>query len=93
MTATPAQVANDLVLQAQYMGKRDGDVASACRDCAKLIRAYLGGQPVDGRTYYGVMTRLKAQHDRYRNRLDSQIGKSLDRGLEALRTLRAGAGQ
>lgn len=93
MTATPAQVANDLILQAQYMGKRDGDLGAACRDCAKLIRTYVAGQPVDGRSYYGVLRRLETQKDRYRHQLGSQIGKSLDRGIETLRTLRAGAAQ
>jgi len=89
MTATPAQVANDLALQAQYFAKRDGDVASACRDCARLIRAFIAGERVDGRTYSGVHTRMMNMDRRYTG--ETQIAKSVSRGLSTLQLLHSEA--
>lgn len=87
MTATPAQVANDLVLQAEYVAKRDAQAASACRDCARMIRAFLAGEKVDRLDHGDVHLRLTHQLDRFRNRHDTQIGKSLRRGLATLQLL------
>ena len=85
MTAFPAQIANDLALQAQYFAKRDDDVSRACRDCARLIRAYLAGEPVDGRTYSGVDARMSRMNSRYTG--ETQISRSIDRGLRTLQIL------
>lgn len=90
MTATPAEVANDLDAQAAYFRKSDEDVSRLCRACAGLIRDYLAGRAVDGRTFYGVHRRLC---DRTIGRdCETQIGKSLARGRQTLEALRAGAG-
>lgn len=85
MSATPAQVANDLALQARDVAKRDADVARACRDCARLIRAYLAGERVDGRTYSGVHQRMLNMDSRYTS--ETQIAKSVSRGLSTLQLL------
>lgn len=87
MTATPAQVANDLMIQAQYFAKSDAQVSQACRDCARLIRAFLAGEKVDGRTYCGVETRMCAMWQRYAKAPGTQIGKSVFRGLNTLQEL------
>ena len=84
MMATPAQVVNDLALQANYLAKRDHDIAQLCRDSARVIRAMIAGQPVDGRTLRGVMTRLQGYNSRPRAEVPSQIDKSLERALKTL---------
>lgn len=85
MTATPAQVANDLAAQTRYYDRRDDDLARACRDCARLIRAFIAGEKVDGRTYTGVHTRMLTMNGRYVG--DTPISKSVNRGLTTLQTL------
>jgi hypothetical protein len=87
MTATPAEVANDLEAQARFFVKRDDDVSRLCREAARLIRQMLAGERVDGRTWAGVHRRL---YDRKMGRdQTTQIGKSLSRGLGTLVALRA----
>lgn len=83
--ATHAQIANDLAAQAAFWDRRDDDIARLCRDCARLIRAMLDGQTLDGRTYHGVHRRLLSG---YQNRTEAAIGRSLSRGLDALQELR-----
>lgn len=60
--ATPAQVANDMDAHAAYWAKRghrtDRHIERACRDAARVIRAHLDGEPVDGRTWGGLHRRL-----------------------------------
>lgn len=88
MSATPAQVANDLAAQAKYWDRRDDHVSRACHQCARLIRAMLAGDPVDGRTYGGLHGRLLELEITWRWRNDTTIWNSLTRGrltLEALR--------
>jgi hypothetical protein len=87
MSASPSEVANDLDAQAVYIRKRDADLFHLCRDSARLIRQMLAGEKIDGRTWGGV-------HRRLCNRtigrdVESQIGKSLARGLATLTALRA----
>jgi len=87
VTATPAQVANDLVAQAKYWDRRDDHVSRACHQCARLIRAMLAGEAVDGRTYYGLHGRLLNLEITWRGR-NEPLENSLTRGrltLEALR--------
>lgn len=84
MTATPAQVANDLDAQAAFFAKREADLAAACRDCARAIRAMLNDGKIDGRTYGGVQQRMLNMDSRYRNRAETQIAKSISRGLSTL---------
>jgi hypothetical protein len=87
MTATPAEVANDLEAQAAFFVKRDDDVSRLCREAARLIRQMLAGEQIDGRTWGGVHRRLC---DRIIGRdVGTQIGKSLSRGLDTLTALRA----
>ncbi len=87
MSATPAQVANDLAAQAKYWDRRDDAVSRACRDCARVIRSLLAGNPVDGCTYHGLYGRLLNLEITWRGRNDA-LENSLTRGrltLEALR--------
>jgi hypothetical protein len=86
MTATPAQVANDLTAQAVYFARRDAHVERACRDAARMIRRHLLGEPVDGRSWGGLHRRLLDLTHRYRG---TAIGGSMERGLDTLFQLRA----
>ncbi|WP_297772708.1 hypothetical protein [uncultured Roseovarius sp.] len=56
--ATPAQIANDMAAHAAYWAKRDREIERVCRDAARVIRALMAGEPVDGRTYGGLHMRL-----------------------------------
>ncbi|MET4128387.1 hypothetical protein [Roseovarius sp. MBR-6] len=58
--ATPAQIANDMAAHAACWAKRDRNIGHLCRDLARVIRAYLAGEAVDGRTYYGIQRRCLA---------------------------------
>ena len=81
MMATPAQVANDLAVQADYFARRDDEIARLCRDSARLIRAMIAGQAVDERTYARVTFRLQGYNSRPRAAVPSQIDKSLWRAM------------
>jgi hypothetical protein len=65
--ATPAQIANDMAAHAAFWAKRDVDIERLCRDLARVIRAYLAGEAVDGRTYYGIQRRCLAREGRERD--------------------------
>jgi len=84
MSASPAQVANDLDAQAAFFAKREADLTQACRDCARAIRTMLNDGKIDGRTYGGVYQRMLNMDLRYRNRAETQISKSIRRGLWTL---------
>ncbi|WP_172430446.1 hypothetical protein [Mameliella alba] len=43
---------------ARFWAKRDRDIERACREAARMIRAYLDGEQVDGRSYGGLHRRL-----------------------------------
>lgn len=90
MTATPAQVANDLAAQATFFAKRDDGIVHLCRHSALLIRALIGGQAVDEGLYESVIFRLQRWNSRPRAAVPSQIDKSLDRALVTLTELKAG---
>ena len=90
MTATPAQVANDLAAQATFFAKRDDNIAGLCRDSLWLIRALTGRQAVDEGLYESVIFRLQRWNSRPRAAVPSQIDKSLDRALVTLTELKAG---
>lgn len=87
MTATPAQIANDLAAQAQFWQRRDDHAARACRDCSRLIRAMIAGEAVDGRTYHGLYGRLMNLETTWRSR-DDRLWNSLARGRLTLETLK-----
>lgn len=61
--ASPAEIANDMAAHATYWAKRDKRVFAACRDAERVIRAYLAGERVDGRTRAGVWRRLLQLED------------------------------
>lgn len=90
MTATPAQVANDLDAQAKYWRGRDRDIEEVCRDGAWLIRQMIAGAPVRG-TRTGLYKRLinmtgSAMQDR-----QPQIFTSLTRARLTIDELERGA--
>ena len=89
MPATPAEVANDLAAQGAFFLRRDEDVARACREAARLIRQHLAGEKVDGRTWYGHQDRMMRLDAMLSRQPDTQIAKSISRGLKTLRDLRA----
>lgn len=79
---SPAQVANDLAAQARFWEKRDRDIHALCTDAARVIRAYLAGERVDGRTRSGVYGRLLDRETRAGRGLigSEQLQASLTRG-------------
>ena len=88
--ASPAEIANDMAASAALWEHRDKRIARTCRDAARMIRAHLAGDPVDGRTWGGLHTRLldlsgKTPYG------DSRIQDSLGRALQTLYVLRAEA--
>lgn len=85
--ASPAEVANDMAAQAAFWARRDKDIARACDDAARVIRAFLAGERVDGRTYGGLRRRLL---DLSSGRRWAHYGiiSSLDRARKTLETLR-----
>ncbi|SDW75974.1 hypothetical protein SAMN04488041_103160 [Sulfitobacter pontiacus] len=88
--ATPAEIANDMAAHADYWQKRDRKTFETCNDAARVIRMFLGGQNVDGRTYYGLHRRLLDLTSRY------SAGRvagapNFDRALRILHQLRAEA--
>ncbi|MGR3822203.1 MAG: hypothetical protein ACU0A5_06490 [Salipiger marinus] len=56
--ATHAEIANDMAAQARYWQGRDLLVERACRDAAHMLRSFIEGKRVDGRTYGGLCRRL-----------------------------------
>lgn len=86
MTASHAQVANDLAAWAAFWAKRDDDVAWACRDCARAIRAMLAGEQIDGRTYFGLRRRLLNLEITWRTGSET-LWNSLTRGRQTLEAL------
>lgn len=58
--AHPAEIANDMAAHAVYWAKRDAEIARACRDAARIIRAFLNRERVDGRSWGGLHRRLLA---------------------------------
>lgn len=87
MTATPAQVANDLDAQANHFSRADVALAQTCRDAARAIRVMQDEGTIDGRTFGGLHARMLNMVSRYGNTSDSQIAKSLRRGLLTLQDM------
>ena len=87
MALNPYQVANDMVAQAQYFDRRDDDTAFVCRNCAWMIRKLQAGQAVERSLHAEVQRRYLEIAPVYRDPTQSQIGKSLDRGIGVLATL------
>jgi hypothetical protein len=89
MSATPAQVANDLDAQANYFGRRDEAIATACRDCARIIRAFIAAEQVAAQAYGDLRRHMLDLEIKFRNQTHSQIGKSICRGRQTLETMSA----
>ncbi len=90
--ASPAEIANDMAAQAAFWQKRDKQVYRACDDAARMIRAFLAGAYVDGRTYGGLQKRL---FDLIVSRRYAGYGitDNLDRALRAIQILKREAGR
>ncbi|MDK3072753.1 hypothetical protein QO034_06495 [Sedimentitalea sp. JM2-8] len=56
--ASPAEIANDMAAQAVFWQKRDKNIHRACDDAARMIRAFMAEERVDGRAYHGLHRRL-----------------------------------
>lgn len=87
--ASPAEIANDMAAHADYWRGRDRNHARDCGDAAWIIRAFIAGERVDGRTYGGL-------HRRLLNRISgrSQFERAAPnyaRALSALQRLKAEA--
>lgn len=88
--ATPAEIANDMAAHATYWQKRDRKTFEACNDAARVIRMFLDGLQVDGRTYGGLHRRLLDLTSRHS--ADRVAGApNFDRALQTLYQLRAEA--
>lgn len=57
--ASPAQVANDMAVRADYWRGRSADLRKACIDAEAMIRRLLKGEPVSDRAYRGLEQRLR----------------------------------
>jgi hypothetical protein len=88
--ATPAEIANDMAAHADYWQKSDRKTFEACNDAARVIRMFLGGQHVDGRTYYGLHRRLLDLTSRTHSARVAGA-PNFDRALQILQQLRAEA--
>lgn len=86
--ASPAQVANDMDTRATFLAKRDTEVATACRDAARVIRGYLDGQPPDGRTVAEVLTRLYGADEFWIVRETADTRFAIARAAATIRDLR-----
>ncbi len=85
MTASPAQVANDLAAQGQYWQRRDGDVGRACFDGAQLIRCLLEGSHADGFAASELRQRLDSLWRRFeKQNIYNNPSNSLHRGVTTI---------
>ncbi len=90
MTATPAQIANDLMAHYRLRAKGHKNERALGEDlyrCAQMILDMLSGQRIDGRSYHAVHRRMTDLSMRHRG--DVSVGFSISRGLQALTTLRS----
>lgn len=90
MTATPAEIANDLMAHYRLRSKshrNERQLGEDLRRCAEMIRDMLEGKRIDGRSYGAVHRRMVDLSLRYLG--DLSVGLSIIRGLQALTTLRA----
>jgi hypothetical protein len=89
VTASPAQVANDLTAQAVYFARRDAHVERACRDAARMIRRHLAGEPVDGRSW-GSLPRWINTYNALRDRRGGAYAHHYRKACDALAEFAAG---
>lgn len=86
--ASHGQIANDMAAWASFFAKRDKKIAATCRDAARVIRAYLAGESVDGRTVTGVITRLDTLGMSHQTHRHFGLPQSAERAAGCLRELR-----
>ncbi|NCM96138.1 MAG: hypothetical protein GW948_02140 [Rhodobacterales bacterium] len=86
--ASPAEVANDMAAQARYWDRRDPWIEATCRNAASVIRAYLSGEKVDGRTLRGCLDRLFRIESTVRHQSKPHTYNSLVRARETIINLR-----
>lgn len=88
MSATPAQVANDMAARATYWRGRDTRLENVCHDAALVIRRFLAGERVHGSTYRGLHGRLLRYEGTLARWSDhSGSGEALSRARLTLETL------
>lgn len=92
MSATPAQVANDMAARAPFWRGRDGEIQVACSQAAKVIRSLLAGERVDGRTVRGLLVRISCIEDGHRQDA-TRIGPALNRARHTIMALCREAGE
>lgn len=88
MTASPAQIANDMDAWARAYEKSDRRVADLCRDAAKAIRNQTSGMRLDGRTWGGLMHRFEKVIGGRNYNPERRLHVSLHRAEMCLRDLR-----
>lgn len=91
--ASPAQVANDMAVRADYWRGRSADVQKACHNSATMIRNFLNGDPVSGQAYCGLerrLARLEAEISNWSNQ--TQIRGALTRARLTLAALKEAEG-
>ena len=87
MTATPAQVLNDMRAQARFYERRDKHLHAICSDAASVIGDLLEGKLVDGRRWGGLHGRLLRVE---MSRRSQPIGWNIPRARLTLEALRRG---
>ena len=85
MSATPAQVLNDMRAQARFFDRRDKYLAGLFEDAASVLSDLLEKKPVDGRRWGGLHGRLlRAEVQRRSDPVASNITRAR-LTMEALR--------
>lgn len=84
MTATPAQVANDMEAQAKYWSGRDMDIELACQAAGKVIRQYLKGQMPHENAVKDALSRIQ----RFAHATPELVNNPRNSLLRAQRTIR-----
>ena len=91
MTATPAQVANDMAAQAKYWSGRDMEIETACILAAKVIRDFLSEAPPAHYNVRGALDRLQILIGKPRYFAGNEmIFNSIIRAEATIRALRDG---
>lgn len=89
--ASPAQIANDMQARAKFWDGRDKRLSAACRDAARVIRAYLFGPQPDGRTVRWLLTRLYSIDGEFYGLGWADLRFALQRARDAIIELRGEA--
>lgn len=87
MTASPAQVANDMAAQAKYWSGRDMNIELACEAAHRVIRAFVEGKQPHGNAIRAALDRLQ-RHLSYSQLADQPVWKSMARAEATIRHFR-----